>query len=187
MRWTGAKVRLRGVEPEDWQAFMRFDSHVSDMRDADMVHPPRSTAGYRAWAEAESLREAGDEFRLAIESVAGGELVGSLATSAVDTRAGRFSYGIGIGREHQRRGYAGEAVVLLLAYMFGERRFHKCEVAIHAFNGASIALHDKLGFRSEGRLRDHEFFSGRHHDVVLMGLTAAEFTTRHPFPPLRPA
>jgi RimJ/RimL family protein N-acetyltransferase len=66
--------------------------------------------------------------------------------------------------------------------MFGERRYHKCEVAIHAYNEASLALHDKLGFQAEGRLRDHEFFAGRYHDVVLMGLTVGEFAERYPFP-----
>ncbi|MBW4719427.1 GNAT family N-acetyltransferase [Saccharothrix sp. SC076] len=162
---------------------MRFDEHVSDMRDGDLVHPPRSAAGYRAWAEQEAVRDGGDEFRLAVE--VGGELVGSLSAFGVDARAGRFGYGIGIGREHQRRGYAAEAVVLLLGFMFGERRMHKCEVSVHAFNEASIALHEKLGFRREGVLRDHEFFAGRHHDVVLFGLTAAEFATRHPFRPVR--
>ncbi|MFC8451650.1 hypothetical protein [Kitasatospora sp. NPDC057223] len=36
-------------------------------------------------------------------------------------------------------------------------------------------------FTEEGRLRDHEFFSGRHHDLVVMGMTALEFSGRHPF------
>ncbi len=109
--WTGHKVRLRGIEPEDWPAFQRFDEHSADMRASDMVHPPRSAAGY----------------------------------------------------------------------MFGERRFHKCEVRIYAFNEASIALHHKIGFQAEGRLREHEFFAGRHHDLVIMGLTVDEFAARHPF------
>jgi RimJ/RimL family protein N-acetyltransferase len=63
--------------------------------------------------------------------------------------------------------------------MFGERRFHKCGVSVYAFNEASIALHTKLGFQIEGRLREHEYFGGRHHDVVMMGMTIHEFTERH--------
>lgn len=70
---------------------------------------------------------------------------------------------------------------MLLAYRFGERRFHKCEASVHAFNEASIALHTKIGFHPEGRLRDHEFFAGRHHDVIVMGMTVSEFVARHPF------
>jgi RimJ/RimL family protein N-acetyltransferase len=180
--WTGSKVRLRGIEPEDWQAFQRFDEHTADMRNADMVHPPRSAAGYREWAANQATKQAmGDEFLLAIEARADQTLVGTLSTGNIDQRAGRFSYGISIGHDHHRRGYATEAIALLLTYMFGERRFHKCEVSIYAFNEASIALHRKIGFQPEGRLRDHEYFAGRHHDLVVMGLTINEFATRHPF------
>ena len=105
-----------------------------------------------------------------------------MTTSEVDHRAGRFSYGVAIGTGHKGRGLATEAVRLLLSFMFGERRFHKCGASVWAFNDASIALHRKLGFTEEGRLREHEFFAGRHHDVVLFGMTAAEFAERHPFP-----
>ncbi|MFI7116280.1 GNAT family N-acetyltransferase [Amycolatopsis sp. NPDC049868] len=180
--WTGREVRLRGIEPEDWQAFQHFDEHSADMRSADMVHPPRSAAGYREWAAAQATKTAaGDEFLLAIEAHADQALVGTLSTSGIDQRAGRFSYGISIGHGHQRRGYATDAILLLLNYMFGERRFHKCEISIYAFNEASIALNRKIGFRTEGRLRDHEYFAGRYHDLVVMGLTIDEFAARHPF------
>lgn len=71
--------------------------------------------------------------------------------------------------------------MLLLRFMFGERRYHKCEARIRADNAASLALHDKPGFVSEGRLRDHEFFAGGHHYLVIMGMTAPEFAEGHGF------
>lgn len=181
--WDGTKVRLRGIEPEDWQAFMRFDQFSADMRSVDLIHPPRSAAGYRRWATDRATQPASDdEFQLAIESLSEQIVVGALSTTNIDQRAGRFSYGIGIGRDYQRRGFASDAIVVLLRYMFGERRFHKCGVGIYAFNEASINLHEELGFQVEGRLRDHEYFAGRHHDVVIMGVTIAEFTERYPLP-----
>jgi RimJ/RimL family protein N-acetyltransferase len=185
--WTGSSVRLRGIEPEDWVAFQRFDQHSADVRAADMIHPPRSAAGYREWAARHATRqETGDNLLLAVETRADRTAVGSLSTSDIDRRAGRFGYGVAIGRDHQRRGYASEAIVLLLTYMFGERRFHKCEIGVYAFNDASLALHRGLGFRTEGRLRDHEYFAGCHHDLVLFGLTVDEFAERHPFADVRP-
>src|SRR5262245_45548160 len=91
------------------------------MRDADMIHPPRSAAGYREWAATQATKQtAGDELLLAIETRADQTLVGTLSTHNADQRAGRFSYGIGIGHDHQRRGYATDAILLLLTYMFGE-------------------------------------------------------------------
>jgi len=181
--WVGDLVRLRGVEPEDWESFQRFDENTDDMRMADRIHPPRSAARQREWTQKTALKDPdGDRFMLAIESLADGAHVGMTSTGEIDHRAGRFMYGIALGSEYQLRGYATEAVRLLLNFMFGERRFHKCEAGVWAFNEPSLALQRKLGFREEGRLKDHEFFGGKHHDVVLFGLTAPEFAARHPFP-----
>ncbi|MEU1820145.1 hypothetical protein ABZ543_33930 [Streptomyces roseifaciens] len=47
--WTGERVRLRGVEPDDWTAFMRFA--VDEERLGDLLHPPRSTESFRVRAE----------------------------------------------------------------------------------------------------------------------------------------
>lgn len=179
--WSGDRVRLRGVEPADWADFQQFDENSANMRAADRMYPPRSTEGYQRWAEEQAAREPeGDEFMLAIE--AGGALVGSISTNGTDQHAGRFSYGVSIGEEYKRRGYASEAAVLLMAYMFAERRYHKCEVSVYAVNEPSVRMHEKLGFVTEGRLRDHVFFAGRHQDMVLLGMTAQEFWAHHGSP-----
>jgi RimJ/RimL family protein N-acetyltransferase len=183
--WTGKSVRLRGIEPEDWSDFQRFDLDTEVQRNADMIHPPRSAAGSRQWAEEQSIRKpANDQFQLAIESLADQVLVGALSTGGTDQRTGRFHYGIAIGREYHRRGYASDAIVVLLRFMFGERRYHKAEAEIYSYNTASLALHEHLGFQREGQLRDHEFLGGRYYDLVIMGITADEFAARHPFPGL---
>lgn len=182
--WTGSRVRLRGVEPEDWEQFHGFDQDSLSARSADIARPPRSEAGTREWAEETSTRKSsGDDVQLAIENLEG-DLVGSMAISGSDPRAGRFSYGLAIGREFHRRGYASDAIVLLLRFMFGERRYHKAEADVYAYNEASLGLHDHLGFQREGLLRDHEFFGGRHYDVVIFGMTADEFAERHPYAPV---
>ncbi|WP_020577928.1 hypothetical protein [Actinopolymorpha alba] len=36
--WFGERVRLRGVEPEEWQLAMEFDQDSTVMRDADRLH-----------------------------------------------------------------------------------------------------------------------------------------------------
>jgi RimJ/RimL family protein N-acetyltransferase len=88
---------------------------------------------------------------------------------------GWFEYGVTIGADHRRMGYAAEAVVLLLRFMFAERRYHKCEARIFGHDEASLALQRRLGFVEEGRRRDHVFSAGRHHDLVIMGMLADEF------------
>ncbi|MER5500279.1 GNAT family protein [Streptomyces sp. NPDC002561] len=184
--WTGEKVRLRGVEPEDWEGFRDLARHTVDVRDADLIDPPRSEESFRAWtAERAGRPPGGEAFRLVVEGPADRAFAGSVTVGEFDSRAGRFRTGIEITRGNRRKGYAAEATELLLTHMFAEQRCNKCEVEIHACNEASLALYRALGFVEEGRLRQHEFFAGDYHDVVLMGITASEYWTTHRPPSVR--
>jgi RimJ/RimL family protein N-acetyltransferase len=183
--WEGERVRLRGIEPGDWEAFMRFEQWSDDVRAGGQSLLPRSAERYRQWAAEQAAKapQAGaDEFELAIESLAEECLVGGIGTGQCDRVAGTFGYGLGIGRPHQRRGYASEAIVLLLRYIFGECRYQKCNVVVLAYNTASLELHARLGFVVEGRRRRAVFVGGRHHDEMLLGLTVEEFAAAHPLP-----
>jgi RimJ/RimL family protein N-acetyltransferase len=168
-QWVGRKVRLREVGPADQRTLIGFDRG-----DAGKV------GGYRHWAAHRSeVAEDGDDVQFAIETRHGGMVVGSCTIQA-DPRSRRFSYGIGIGPQHRRCGYAGDAIIVLLAYMFGQRGYHRCEVCIYGGNLASLSLHGALGFREQGRQRDTELLSGEIKYPALMGISAAEFAAIHP-------
>lgn len=184
--WTGEKVRLRGVETEDWEDFRDLARNTVDTRNADLVEPPRSAESFRAWtAERAGRPPGGEAFRLVIEGLADRAFAGSVTVGETDSRAGRFRTGIEIARDHRRKGYAAEATELVLTYMFAEQRHNKCEVEVYAFNDASLALYRRLGFVEEGRLRQHEFFAGGYHDMVLLGITADEYWASHRRPSVR--
>ncbi|MET9466359.1 GNAT family protein [Streptomyces sp. NPDC006544] len=176
--WTGKRIRLRGIEPEDWKAFLRFAE--DEERLGDLLHPPRSAAGFRAWADERAVAQPdGDCFQLVIEDADTGEVVGAVGSHHADPHAGWFEYGVTIAADHRRKGYAAEAAVLLMRFMFAERRFHKCGARVFAHNEASLALQQRLGFVEEGRLRDQVFLGGRYHDVVMVGMLAEEFAELH--------
>jgi len=52
-----------------------------------------------------------------------------------------------------------------------------CGRAIES-NSASIAFHQKMGFREEGRLRDQQRIRDRYHILVCFGLLAKEWQER---------
>lgn len=176
--WEGAKVRLRAVEPEDWERFFAWDQDSETARHAYLIPFPRSVVATRQWAERSANEEpANDAFRFAIESQEG-ELVGTLNTHECDRRQGTFSYGVAIGADYRRQGYAAEAITLVLRYFFRERGYQKVTVHVYDFNEPSIRLHERLGFQREGRLRRMIYTDGTYHDDLLYGLTAEEFVAR---------
>ncbi len=177
--WQGEKVRLRAVEPSDWEAFHAFDEADTEMaRMAWRIKLPRSTERARGWAQQTSAAEPqNDVYRLAVENREG-VVVGSINSHDCDPRNGTFEYGVSIGRQHRRKGYAREAIMLLLTFFFRELRYQKCNVLVYAFNQPSVHLHESLGFQLEGRLRRQVFTQGAYHDGLLYGMIVEEFEAR---------
>lgn len=173
--WSGNKVRLRAVLPTDWDKFHNNDYDSECARLCDVIYFPRSEEGTKTWAEHQASKGPdGDNFMLSIETL-DGVLVGSISTHSCDPRHGTFKYGAAIFREHWRKGYATEAIMILLRYYFEELRYQKVTAHIYAFNESSIALHEYLGFLQEGRLRNMIFTQGQYYDEYLYGLTKSEY------------
>ena len=64
----------------------------------------------------------------------------SANTHTCDARQGTFRYGVAIRREHWRRGYASEAIRLVLAYFFRELRYQKLTSMVYSFNERSLRM-----------------------------------------------
>ena len=173
--FQGDKVRLRAVEATDWEAHYQWNLDSDTGRMTDEVWFPISRAFVQAWAEREAKRGKEEEaFRFQIENLAG-ELVGTINTHTCNPRCGTFMYGLAILPDHRRKGYASEAIGLVLRYYFNERRYQKVNAEVFSFNTASITLHEHLGFILEGRLRRMIYTGGLFHDALIYGLTQEEF------------
>ncbi|HLJ34503.1 MAG TPA: GNAT family N-acetyltransferase [Ktedonobacteraceae bacterium] len=178
--WQGSLVRLRGIEPSDWEQHFVWDKDSEIQRLDDRLFVPRSQEATKQWAEKMALREMkGDIYFFEIENLAG-ELVGCISTHECDARTGTFRYGIAIQREHWRKGYASEAITIVLRYFFEELRYQKVTVNVFSFNDASIHMHERLGFQLEGRLRRMIYTQGQFFDELFYGMTAEEFREKHP-------
>lgn len=180
--FAGALVRLRGVEPEDWETLFAWNQDTASERHMYFIPFPTSKEEVRQWVAKQALQRGQDDtFFFVIETLAG-EFVGSITTTACDRRNGAFSYGLGVLPPHRRKGYASETITLLLRYFFRELRYQKATAHVYSFNAPSIHLHQRLGFVREGQMRRMIYTDGRYFDDILFGMTAEEFTERHQQP-----
>ena len=179
--WRGVDIRLRGIEPEDAETFYTWDSTETETaRMVEWVWPAGSLALAKQWAQNRAIETAkNDEFFFAAEDV-DGILAGIINTHSCDRRVGCFKYGVSIAPAFRGRGYAAEAVLLVLRYFFDELRYQKVTADVYAYNASSVRFHERFGFVQEGRIRRVVFSQGQHFDMLVYGMTVEEFRTRYP-------
>jgi RimJ/RimL family protein N-acetyltransferase len=179
--WQGLKIRLRAPVPDDMHAYFTLpDSRNSaSQRSGDRAHFPVGTEQLRKrMDEFSRMNPMGDEYFLIIETL-DGQVAGSVNSHSAERFEGTFSYGIAVLPEHQGKGYASEAIRLLLRYYFNELGFYKCNAQAYSFNPESMRLHERFGFTLEGCLRSNHFAGGERWDVMCYGITREEFWEKY--------
>ncbi|MDQ6423469.1 GNAT family protein [Paenibacillus sp. LHD-117] len=175
--WQDEAIRLRAIQPEDWESHYinRFDTSVRRLLESAVELPPTV-------AEAKSFAERFSDFSsnrlmFTIENL-NGENVGGINLNSIDERNGTFSIGIQIDRDHRGKGFGTRAVQILLKYAFFERRLNKFNDYILEGNEASAAMLRKVGCVQEGVRRQVFYTNGRYYDSILYGLTKDEYVER---------
>jgi RimJ/RimL family protein N-acetyltransferase len=178
--FAGRLVRLRVLEPEDAEIIHRHLQDTEIARRDSRIHWPRSLATIRRRLEPAADAAPTDDQDLAIETL-DGRLVGGIDVQSSNSRNGTFSVGLGLGdRADMGKGYAKEAMLLILRHMFHERRYQKCNISVYAFNARALNLYRHLGFQDEGRVRRNYYSNGAYHDEIFLGMTGEEFDARYP-------
>ncbi|KAI1174744.1 putative GNAT family acetyltransferase [Nemania sp. FL0916] len=78
-------------------------------------------------------------------------------------------------KKHQGNGYGGEAIRWSLWWAFQMAGLHRVQIQAFSFNAGATRLYERLGFKEEGRLRDHLWFAGAWHDGLIYGILEDEW------------
>nr|WP_256522447.1 GNAT family protein [Halobacillus sp. A5] len=176
--WQGKRVRLRGVEPEDADVMFNWDGDSEAIQSVGSIPFPHSYKRLKEHVEALSKKEPeSDHYSLIIESEEK-EAIGMINTFDCDRRNGTFKYAILIARPYRGRGYAKEAVHLIMTYFFNELSYQKLTSIVYSFNKSSIQMHENMGFQKEGQLRNMIFTGGHYYDFLYFGITRDEFSEK---------
>ncbi|GIP37882.1 SPBc2 prophage-derived uncharacterized N-acetyltransferase YokL [Paenibacillus sp. J31TS4] len=172
--WQDEVIRLRAIQPEDWENHYRnrFDTPARRLLEYAVELPPTIS---EAKAFAERFSEfSSNRLMFTIENL-NGENVGGVNLNSIDERNGTFSIGIQIDRNYRGNGYGTRAIHILLKYAFFERRLNKFNNSVLEGNVASAAMLRKVGCVQEGVRRQVVYTNGRYYNSILYGLTKDEY------------
>lgn len=105
-------------------------------------------------------------------------VIGTCTLFRFEPRHRHAEIGYALRSDHWGRGLAGEAVTLALEWGFRTLALHRVEADIDPHNEGSRLLLQRLGFASEGLLRQRYFIDDVVSDTELFGLLANDWRAR---------
>lgn len=173
------RLILRRPRPEDFDAFLPNWSDPAMTRYTFIKPDPAAfVAALIADMEQKAPGDAepgGPWYQYAIERREDGKVIGDIGVGFGVPGERQVELGYRIGPEHQRRGYAREAVAMMIGHLIERHDIHRFVAVAAAANAASIALLRSLGFREEGHFRQSFLCRGEWLDDKYFALLAGEW------------
>jgi RimJ/RimL family protein N-acetyltransferase len=168
------RIFLRAFEETDVENLVnwRNDPEITNNLGGSTFYV--STIREKEWVRTAATKDQND-IRLAICLIENKKHIGNINLTSINwiNRSAEFSVFIGEKIEWSK-GYATEAIKLMLNYAFFELNLHRVYLTVKSDNHKAIKLYKKLGFKQEGVLRESVYKNGIYHNMVSMSLLKTE-------------
>ncbi len=169
----GYRVRLRPIEERDVDAMMAWVNDPAVTR--NFAGMSRIITREEELAYVRAMRTS-EVDRLFVTETLEGRYVGNAGIHKIYWPAANGRLGLVVGNKTLHgQGYGQEVLRLLCCLAFEELELHKVWVVHYSDNGRMRHLCDKLGFVTEGLMRDEYFHEGAWHDMERHSLLRSDY------------
>jgi len=167
---TGTYINLRALEPEDLEFLFQIENNEL-FWEVSHTQAPFSKFLLKQYLENSHLDiyEA-KQLRLVIEEKSTNKSVGMIDLFDFNPQHKRAGIGILIHPDFQQKGFASEALQLLINYCFTHLHLHQLYANITNDNTNSLHLFEKQNFKQIGIKKDWIFYNGTYKDELLFQL-----------------
>ena len=170
MTLTSSKIKLRALEPEDLDFLYQIENN-SSFWEVSHTQTPFSKFILKQYIENAHLDiyEA-KQVRFIIEENTSKKAIGTIDIFDFNPQHKRAGIGILIHPDYQQKGFANEALKLLIQYCFLRLNLHQLYANITNTNSQSIRLFEQKKFKKIGVKTDWIFTNGVFKDEILYQL-----------------
>lgn len=163
------RVYLRAFETDDYKTTIKWrkDDVIWDMLGGTKYFV--SEAYEKQWIENTIFNS--KDVKLAVCLVENDKHIGNVYMTNINEINRSCVSHVLIGeKEYWGHGYAREALLLAIDYMFNERNIHRIQANVLMSNVASLKMHEKCGYKQEGTLREAVYKNGKYQDQYVLAL-----------------
>jgi RimJ/RimL family protein N-acetyltransferase len=155
-------LSLRPFRVDDLAAFVayRSDPEVARYQSWDSTYAMADAESFLRSQRNVVFGQPGDWLQLAIVDRATGTVCGDCAVRVVTEQPATAELGVTLAQANQGKGLATEALTAVMAELFERRGIHRVFAEADDRNVPVRRLLERLGFRSEARLVDADWFKG---------------------------
>jgi RimJ/RimL family protein N-acetyltransferase len=123
-----------------------------------------------------------DRLDLAVVDRASGQCVGEVVLNDWNPGNNACSFRTSLAPSGRDRGLGTESVRLIVGYGFEQLGLHRIELEVYSFNPRARRVYDKVGFVTEGVLRDRLRWADEWVDSTIMAMLAPEWASHRGYP-----
>ena len=159
---TTSRLNIRNLKSKDLSDFLFYRSNpdVTKYQGFDVMTVEQASEFIKGQLDKE-FGKAGEWVQYGIESKATGKLIGDCAIKLDQYDVRIAEVGITISHLEQKKGFAKEALLAILTFLFDLKEIHRVVEIVDSENIASINLLKSIGFRHEGHFIENIFFKGK--------------------------
>lgn len=169
-----SKVYLRALEPEDYKTTIKWrkDDVIWGMLGGIKYFV--SEAYEKKWIEDTIFNP--KDIKLAVCEKDTNKHIGNVYATDIDLVSRSCTSHVLIGEhDYWNQGFASEAYRLLLDYLFNERNMNRVQALVLEGNAASLKMHQKVGYKIEGTLRDSVYKNGRYQNQIILSILKEDY------------
>ncbi|MDK2910398.1 MAG: diamine N-acetyltransferase [Bacteroidales bacterium] len=165
----GKLVRLRALEMSDVSLIYQWENQP-DIWQTSQVPGPYSMEAIRLYIQNALTHSvlAMQQVRFMIETLDDHVRVGLADLFDIDMLNRKAGIGIMIDAEHRKKGYAADALHLVISYGFNHLKLHQLYADIAISNRKSLSLFRSAGFIQTGRRKDWVKIPGGFEDALFL-------------------
>lgn len=172
MTMTGEKVKLRALEPTDIDALYEWENDCGIWYLSNTLAPVSRFVLEQYLLSSHQDIYTAKQLRLMIEASMKDSYVPAGLVDLFDFDPNHLRAGVGImvAGKYRRKGYATEALALLIRFCFDTLHLHQLYCHIPGDNDASMRLFKRHGFEITGRFKQWSRGESGWNDVFFMQL-----------------